>query len=196
MNDLRSTTTTSSRDICNSNTYQLSTLANESNEADETNFSRSYLRRVRAEVLLDIISQVTDTKDKFRGLPLGARAVQISNGNTSNYFLTTFGRASRESVCACEVKIEPNLSQALHLLNGNTVQGKIRQGKLVEQAMKDEKSPEEILELIYVRCLTRKPTEKELAAVLEIVNQQDDKRAALEDVFWAVLNSQEFVFNH
>ncbi|MCA9262491.1 MAG: DUF1549 domain-containing protein [Planctomycetales bacterium] len=184
------------RDICNSNTYQLSTLANESNEADETNFSRSYLRRVRAEVLLDIISQVTDTKDKFRGLPLGARAVQISNGNTSNYFLTTFGRASRESVCACEVKIEPNLSQALHLLNGNTVQGKIRQGKLVEQAMKDEKSPEEILELIYVRCLTRKPTEKELAAVLEIVNQQDDKRAALEDVFWAVLNSQEFVFNH
>ena len=69
---------------------------------------------MRAEVLRDCLSQVTETKDKFRGLPLGARAVQIADGNITTYFLRTFGRATRETVCSCEVKMEPNLSQALH----------------------------------------------------------------------------------
>ena len=89
--------------------------------ATTRNFSHAAVRRIRAEVLLDCIAQVTEAKEKFRGLPLGARAVQIADGRTSNYFLTTFGRATRETVCSCEVKMEPNLSQALHLLNGDTV---------------------------------------------------------------------------
>ena len=72
-------------------------------------------------MLLDCICQVTETKDKFRGLPLGARAVQIADGATTDYFLTTFGRSPRETVCACDVRTEPTLSQALHLLNGDTV---------------------------------------------------------------------------
>ena len=79
-------------------------------------------------MLLDCISQVTETKNKFQGLPLGARAVQIADGKTTTYFLTTFGRATRETVCSCEVKMEPNLSQALHLLNGDTVNSRIAQG--------------------------------------------------------------------
>ena len=62
--------------------------------------------------------EVTETKDKFRGLPLGSRAVQIADGGTSDYFLTTFGRSPRDTVCAAEAKTEPTLSQALHLLNG------------------------------------------------------------------------------
>ena len=92
---------------------------NETNATDNRNFAHAMVRRMRAEVLLDCISQVTDTPNKFKGLPLGARAVQIADGNTSNYFLTTFGRATRATVCSCEVKMEPNLSQALHLLNGD-----------------------------------------------------------------------------
>ncbi|MEE2989295.1 MAG: DUF1549 domain-containing protein [Planctomycetota bacterium] len=121
------------RDICVSRTYQLSTQTNETNEKDTTNFSHASLRRIRAEILFDVISQVTETKNKFGGLPLGARAVQIANGNTSTYFLTTFGRASRGSVCSCEVKMEPNLSQALHMINGDTVNSKITQGQLVQR---------------------------------------------------------------
>jgi hypothetical protein len=85
-------------------------------------------------MLLDCISQVTETKEKFRGLPLGARAVQIADGTTSNYFLTTFGRAKRETVCACEAKTDPTLSQALHMLNGDAVHGKIAQGGVVKEA--------------------------------------------------------------
>ena len=68
---------------------------------------------------------MTDTKNKFPGLPLGARAVQIADGSVSTYFLTTFGRATRETVCSCEVKLEPTLSQSLHLLNGDTTTQKI-----------------------------------------------------------------------
>src|SRR5258705_210298 len=81
------------RDICTSRTYQLSTSMNDTNSFDERNFSHATLRRIRAELLLDCISQATETKDKFAGLPLGARAVQIADGNTATYFLTTFGRA-------------------------------------------------------------------------------------------------------
>ncbi len=149
------------RDICVSRTYQASTQTNESNRLDTTNFSHATLRRMRAEVLLDAISQVTDTRDKFAGLPLGARATQIADGNTSDYFLTTFGRAKRETVCSCEVKMEPNLSQALHLLNGNTIQRKIREGKLVRKWLEEGKSSTEIIEELYIRCLCRKPTDKE-----------------------------------
>jgi hypothetical protein len=184
------------RDICVSRTYQHSTATNETNEKDGTNFSHASLRRMRAEILLDAITQVTDTKNKFTGLPLGARAVQISNGNTSTYFLTAFGRAKRETVCSCEVKMEPNLSQALHLLNGDTTNSKIATGKLVETRLKEEKAPKDIITELYIRCLSRKPTDQEMAGLEEVVSNEQDKKRALEDIFWAVLNSREFVFNH
>ncbi|MEO8497170.1 MAG: DUF1549 domain-containing protein, partial [Planctomycetota bacterium] len=184
------------RDICTSRTYQLGTATNESNKSDVRNFSHANIRRLRAEVLLDAISQVTDTKNKFPGLPTGARAVQIANGNTSNYFLTTFGRASRESVCACEVKMEPNLSQALHLLNGDTLQTKIQGGKLIETRLNEKVAPAQIIEEIYIRCLTRKPLELEMKELLVVLEREKDDKRVLEDVFWALLNSREFVFNH
>ena len=123
------------RDICTSRTYQLSTQTNETNAADDRNFSHATLRRIRAEILLDCISQATETKDKFAGLPLGARAVQIADGNTATYFLTTFGRATRETVCSCEVKMEPNLGQALHLMNGENVHAKIKEGGVVAKLL-------------------------------------------------------------
>ena len=184
------------RDICTSRTYQLSTQTNETNEKDVRNFSRSALRRMRAEILLDIVSQVTDTKNKFGGLPLGARAVQIANGNTDTYFLTTFGRAKRESVCACEVKIEPNLSQALHLLNGDTLNGKISDGKLVATRLEAGATPEQIIEELYIRCLTRRPNDKEMSELVAILKEEENAQQVLEDTFWALMNSREFVFNH
>ena len=184
------------RDICTSRTYQLSTQANATNEKDDRNFSHAALRRLRAEVLLDAITQVTDTKNKFSGLPLGARAVQIANGNTSTYFLTAFGRATRESVCACEVKMEPNLSQALHLLNGDTLQNKIQQGKFVERRLAEGATPVQLIEELYIRCLTRKPNEAEITELTKVLAEQKNDKQVLEDVFWALMNSREFVFNH
>lgn len=189
------------RDICNSATYQRTTLENATNKDDLNNFAKARIRRQRAEVMLDTISQVTETKNKFTGLPLGARAVQIADGNTTDYFLTTFGRATRETVCSCEVKMDPNLSQALHLLNGPTVGQKIEQGAVVKHLLAQGKTPAQIIEEIYVRSISRKPTADEATQILAQVKAAagDDKakeEQALNDVFWAVLNSKEFMFNH
>ena len=103
-------------------------------------------------MLLDVITQVTQTKNKFKGLPLGARAVQIADGNVGNYFLTTFGRATRETVCSCEVKMEPSLSQALHLINGDIVQSRIQSGGLTGELL-EEHPPAEVLRQLYLRTL-------------------------------------------
>jgi hypothetical protein len=184
------------RDICNSETYQRSTDRNESNVTDERNFAHANVRRVPAEMLLDCVVQVTGAYDKFGGLPIGSRAVQIADGGNSNYFLTTFGRAPRDTVCACEAKTDPTLSQALHMLNGGTIGGKIQQGQFVKKSLDAGKAPPEIIESIYIRCLTRKPTEAEMKNLLELVAAAENPQQGLDDIFWAVLNSREFLFNH
>jgi hypothetical protein len=184
------------KDICMSRTYQLSTKPTPSNEGDTRNFARGPVRRIRAETMLDCISQVTETKNKFPGLPLGARAVQIADGATSTYFLTTFGRATRETVCSCEVKLEPTLSQSLHLLNGGATTAKIQQGGAVAAMLKAKVPPEQVVEELYVRCLSRAPTPKERTELAKLLDGQKDKQKALDDVFWALLNTREFMFNH
>ena len=184
------------RDICTSRTYQLDTRPNDSNVTDERNFAKASIRRIRAEVLLDCISEVTETQDKFPGLPRGANAVEIPDGNTSDYFLTTFGRASRATVCSCEAKVDPNLSQALHLLNGDTIQDKIEQGGVVKSLLKRGETPDQIIGDLYLRCLSRAPTTNETAKLKSFFKKDAAAEPVLNDVFWSLLNAKEFVFNH
>ena len=185
------------KDICTSMTYQRSTKVNETNAGDKRNFSHALVRRVRAEILLDAISQITETPNKFQGLPLGARAVQIADGAVSNYFLTTFGRAKRESVCSCEVKMEPTLSQALHLMNGDAVNDRIKQGRVVAKLIAEKKTDREVVEDLYLRVFGRMPKDKEWSAIQQtLAGAPDQRQAALEDTFWALMNSKEFYFNH
>jgi hypothetical protein len=184
------------KDICTSRTYQLASQTTKSNESDTRNFAHGPIRRIRAETMLDIITQVTETKNKFPGLPLGSRAVQIADGTISTYFLTTFGRPMRETVCSCEVRLEPTLSQSLHLMNGDTVAGKVSAGNLVGKMLADKRPANLIIETMYLRALSRSPKPEEMKRLLEIVEANPNKQQALEDVFWAVLNSREFMFNH
>lgn len=184
------------RDICTSQAYQLSTTRNESNKLDERHFSHGRIRRMRAEVLLDCLNQVTETSSEFRGLPKGSRAIQIADGATPNYFLSTFGRASRATACSCEVRTSPTLSQALHLLNGETTTGKIAEGHLIERLLERHSDPMTIVTLLYERCVSRQPTEEEAAAISERLKSATDINVSLTDLFWALLNSNEFIFNH
>jgi hypothetical protein len=95
--------------------------------------------------------------------------------------------------------MEPNLSQALHLINGPTVHQRILQGKLVQEMLAEKKPAAEIIETLYLRTLTRKPTAKEAEHLLTAVQQGKDpneQKQILEDIFWALLNSKEFIFNH
>ena len=92
--------------------------------------------------------------------------------------------------------MEPTLSQALHLLNGDTVNAKIQQGGLIPKLLKDKKTPEERITELYIRCFSRKPTADELATLTGILKPNPDRNQALSDMFWALLNSREFLFNH
>jgi hypothetical protein len=183
-------------DICTSRSYQLVTRRNATNRWDERNFSRQSVRRLRAEVLLDCITQVTETTNDFPGLPPGSRAVLLPDGLTRNYFLTTFGRSTRATACTCEVRTSPTLSQALHLLNGETTTGKVAEGKVVERLLEEKKDPLAVAEALYVRCLCRKPTQAEAARIAAKLGRDADPKQSLEDLFWALLNTNEFLFNH
>ncbi|MCA9211258.1 MAG: cell surface protein, partial [Planctomycetales bacterium] len=101
-----------------------------------------------------------------------------------------------ETVCACESSTDPSLSQALHMLNGEATHGKIAQGGIIKQLLSEGKTPEQVIESLYIRCLTRRPTADEMGKLMEVVNSAENPQLGLEDVFWAVLNSREFVFNH
>ncbi len=187
------------RRICLTDAYQRSTDADETNALDRRNFARRHPRRLRAEVLLDTICRVTETTPKFAGLPEGLRAVELQDGADTNEFLLTFGRPVRTTVCACDVVMEPNLSQALLLLNGTDVGARIAEGDLPRRMLAEGRSPEEALEELYLRCLGRLPDDAERAALLATVRDaqpEHEAHLALEDVFWALLNSKEFLFNH
>ncbi len=184
------------RDICNSQTYQRASLANESNAEDLANFSHAHIRRIPAENLLDCLTQVTQVQDKFQGLPLGARAVQIADGNASNYFLTTFGRSPRLTACASEATTEPTLSQALHLLNGDTVARKLGESKRLQGQLDAGKKPMEVVEDIYIACLSRKPSPEEAQKLEALLAAEPNAHNAVDDIMWAVMNSREFLFNH
>lgn len=184
------------RDICRSRVYQLSSDRTPDNQWDERHFSHSKVRRLRAEVLLDCISQVTGAKDNWPGLPAGSRAVHLADGRTRNFFLTTFGRSTRDTPCSCEVSTAPTLSQALHLLNGEVTSGKIDEGAVVDALLEKHKDAMAVADNLYERCLTRKPTSKERASLATKLSTSKDVKRTLTDLFWALLNSNEFIFNH
>ena len=185
------------RDIANSNTYQQSTRPRTPGIRDDRNFAYATIRRMPAEQLLDAISKVTETQVKFNSLPLGARAVQTANGNTGNYFLSVFGRPDRGSACTCDREEDPTLAQTLHLINGATIEQAITaSGGLLSRLHTEEKTADAIIDDIYLAAFSRFPTEDEALALAAHVEGAEDSRAALEDIFWSLLNAKEFVFMH
>ena len=191
------------RDICNSRTYQLASRPNATNIADDRQFSRARLRRLRADVLLDAIIKVTEWDRPFRNFPKGTKAVQFyprTPGDTAqplwfDDFLKTFGRSSRNSICSCETRNEPTLSQTLHMVVGKNITNAINAG-LVPRLLKRGDGPEAVIEELFIRCLSRKPTAGELSGMMELVGDDVKERAPYEDILWSLLNSTEFSFNH
>lgn len=186
------------RTLLNSRVYQLSATTNASNQDDAQNFSHAAFKTLPAEVLLDAISQSTGVPEKFNGWPEGYRAIQIWDNRMPSYFFTIFGRPVRATVCECERSGEPSIAQALHLLNAPEIAEKIghRQGRVRRLASSDL-SPSEIIDELYLSTLSRIPTEAEKSLMLQAFESPEtDRRAASEDVLWALLNSRQFVFNH
>jgi hypothetical protein len=185
------------RSILHSRTYQLSATTNRLNADDSLYFSHAQTRLLPAEVLLDAISVLTDTTTSFDGLPRGARATQIPDGKMENPFLKTFGRPARELACECERESESNLSQALQLIGGATVNGKLRDdsGRMARLA-KGGMSNEQVTRELYSVALCREPSPTELAAAVKHLAASKERRLAIEDLGWVLINSKEFLFRH
>jgi hypothetical protein len=182
--------------IVNSRTYQLESNTVAGNENDSRFYSHYYARRLPAEVLLDAISQATGVPDRFPGYPDGIRAMQVADPGLKLYFLTLFGKSDRVTACACERSGEVTMPQLLHLLNSETT-NKIRSndGRLA-RLLREKLSESEILDTIFLATLARPPASDERAAFRFEMAQTDDRASAWRDLFWAILNSKNFVFNH
>lgn len=185
------------RAILQSTTYQRSSLPLPENKPDERFYSRYYPRRLKAEVMLDAVSQVTGVASEFKDQPKGKRALQLSDSSVVSYFLETFGRPDRLITCDCERSDEPSMTQVLHLYNGDTLNKKLQAaGNVVEAAASVD--AKQALEELYLAALSRYPTEQERARLLPELEsaKPEEKRQMVEDLFWSVLSSREFLFNH
>ncbi len=201
--------------ILQSNAYQRASEPLPDNAAEQRFYSRYYPRRMMAEVLHDAVVRVTDVPTKFEWIafpgadrqkidfyPEGTRAVQLYDSAVESYFLQTFGRNQRRITCECERSDEPSMVQVLHISNGDTLNEKLKKaGNRVDRLVRlrqEGMSDAALLDEVYLSCLARFPTERERTEFLAQLPDRGsaDERVVLEDVFWAVMSSREFLFNH
>ena len=200
------------RAILKSATYQRSSQVLPENANEKRFYSRYYPRRLMAEVLLDAISQATDVPTSFTkiGFP-GAdirktdfykgktRAIQLYDSAVVSYFLKTFGRNQRRITCECERSDEPSMVQVLHLSNGDTINKKLATKDCrVDQVLKPDVSTEQLIEEAFLVTLSRLPTANEKQRLGKILDDTPaaEKRVVVEDMFWGIMSSREFIFNH
>jgi hypothetical protein len=185
------------RAIANSRTYQ-----QERHPSARAELLAGYVpRRLSAEAMLDAIGSVTLTPTKYPGLPLGTPASSIDAGKAGVGFLDAFGRPDRTGACTCDRSAAPTLGQTLHMINGSTVAEKVAaRGSRLSRALAAELPPEAMLEDLFLAAYSRPPrlgeTERIQAVLVEAGEDKTAQRAAWEDIYWTVLNSKEFLFQH
>src|SRR4029450_12021177 len=153
------------RVIMTSRLYQLDSQPTAENASATKFYSHFQVKRLPAEALIDAIDRVTEMPTKYRNLPLGTRAIELPDAEYPDYFLNTFAKPRRASVCECERMPDPSLAQALHTLNGDVLALKIRDAKgRINRLVSAKKSPEETVEELYLAALSRFPTDEERSA--------------------------------
>ena len=185
--------------ILNSRTYQLSAAPNETNELDDRFFSRFMPRPLMAQVLLDVLNDVTGSKEKYGRYPEGTRAVEVPLP-VSSRFLNLFGRSDREFLGNLDPLLEPTLTQALHIINSPYVNGKLRNrngtiSKLLEPKTGEKMQPPELATELYLMTLSRLPSESELDTATSYLSDESSRRGDTEDLLWALISSRSFLFN-
>ena len=196
--------------ILRSETYRRSSTPLPENEGDQKYYSRYYPRRLMAEVLQDAITSVTRVSPKYNRITLsdgstegtslyreGTRALQLSDSAVTSYFLKTFGRNEREITCECERSNKPSMVQVLHLSNGDTLNNNLRSKQSRVNTMITQ-SNGDIIDEAYLLCLSRRPSDSERKRLQNIfeVAPETERRGVVEDLFWALMTSREFLFQH
>lgn len=185
------------RAIMVSRLYQLDSQPTMANSADSRFYSHFFVKRLTAEPLLDAIDQVSQSRTKFNNLPIGTRAIDLPDSEYPDHFLNTFAKPRRASVCECERSPDENLAQALHTLNGETIASKLADKKgRIARLISEKKTPEEIIDELYLAALCRLPKPDEVTAAKEIVGATMNPQEGYEDILWALMNSKYFLFVH
>lgn len=186
------------RTIVTSNTYQRSSVPNDSNREDNMNFSRAVPRRVPAEALLDSIVQATGVPERFAGAPVGFTAAQLPDATVRSEFLDLFGKPQRMEACECERDDGSNMLQALHFINGKSILSRVADPRgRVAQLLGQKLTDEELVQHLYLWAIARPATAEETAlGTATITAYGDQRKEAAEDILWALLNSRDFLLVH
>jgi hypothetical protein len=185
------------RTVANSRVYQLASDIDPDIDAEGKYFTRRIPFRLPAEVLLDAVNQAAGTKEAFANLPEGLRAITLPDSNVDSYFLTTFGRPRRTSTCECDRMNRLDLSQVLHLANGEAIHGKVTAaGGRVATLLESHRDDAAVIEELYLATLSRMPTSAERQTAGKFIASVPSRKEAVEDLLWTLLNCSEFVMNH
>jgi len=198
--------------ILSSHTYRRSATALPTNAGDRRSFARAYPRRLAAEVLADAIADVTGVRDSFTEIALNdgstekttaygaeTRAIQVADAAVKSPFLAAFGRNPRDITCECERSNQPSLVQVLALSNGAAINDKLAaKGGRITQLVATDPAPARIVEQAWLECLSRLPTDAERKSFEELLGTTpaEERRAVVEDLYWSLLTSREFLFRH
>jgi hypothetical protein len=194
------------RRIMGSRTYQLSSIPSDENAGDSVNFSHVIARRLTAEQILDCQSQVAGVPARFNGYPEGTRAAQLPGALTSGRrqrptpaegFLKTFGRPERLLACECERSGTTTMGQAFQLISGEALHAALTNaGNRIADLLSSGLSVPAMVEELYWTALSRPPSSAEAGASAALIERSADRRAALEDLTWGLVNAKEFLLRH
>lgn len=190
--------------ILNSRTYQLSSTPNETNQSTSHLFSRVLPRRLTAEQMLDAVSQVLGVSVEFGDQKPGTKAVQLAGVRNGGHrysppeigdrFLALFGKPGRQLSCECERTDETTLAQTFEMCSGDLIDQLLRdKNGRIAKSLKGDESDQELVDILYWSALCRAPSPEESTTARAHIQNRPDRRQGLEDVAWAILNSNEFL---
>jgi hypothetical protein len=178
--------------------YALSSKVTPRNKDDDPalgvkpGFSHFYLRQMRAEELYE--SLLTATEADRAATSYEAREAQ--KREWLSQFTVAFGTDDNGETTT----FNGTIPQALMMMNGDLIEQatSVEKGSFLHRVATDAKLSNPLkIQKLYLAALARRPTGQEIALANELLRlRKGDPVAALQDVWWALLNSNEFIFNH